>query len=97
MDGGGTLMPYDYDGGHMYISGAYWLAKKHVMEAEPLNEDLKHSEAEDVEWSLRVRDKYKYVMNERSKVHLLRYKPLDESWFRLLQFLKDDNDKSNYF
>ena len=90
-------MPYDYDGGHMYISGAYWLAKKHVMEAEPLNEDLKHSEAEDVEWSLRVRDKYKYVMNERSKVHLLRYKPLDDSWFRLLQFLKDDNDKSNYF
>ena len=50
-------MPYDYDGGHMYISGAYWVAKKHVMEAEPLNEDLKHSEAEDVEWSLRVRDK----------------------------------------
>jgi hypothetical protein len=97
VDGGGTLMPYDYDGGHMYISGAYWVAKKHVMEAEPLNEDLKHSEAEDVEWSLRVRDKYKYVMNEMSKVHLLRYKPLDDSWFRLLNFLKDNNDQANNF
>ena len=97
VNGGGTLMPYDYNGKHMYISGTYWVAKKHVMEAEPLNEDLYHCESEDVEWSLRVRDKYKYVMNEMSKVHLLRYKVLDEAWTRLLYFLKENNDKSNNF
>ena len=82
--GGGTLMPYDYTGNHMYISGTYWVAKKHVMEAEPMNEDLCHSDAEDVEWSLRVRDKYKYVMNENSVVKLLNFKPLDATWFNLL-------------
>ena len=54
------------------------------MEAEPLNEDLCHSDAEDVEWSLRVRDKYKYVMNENSVVKLLNFKPLDATWFQLL-------------
>ena len=91
VNGGGTLMPYDYVGGHMYVSGTYWVAKKNVMEEEPLNEDLCHSDAEDIEWSLRVRDKFNYVMNEKSKVHLLKYKPLDESWFRLLNFLKDNS------
>ena len=88
VKGGTTLVPYDYDGGYMYIPGTYWVAKKHVMEAEPLNEDLCHAESEDIEWSLRVRDKYKYVMNPLSAVHLLNYKPLDHSWFRLIEFLE---------
>ena len=93
VEGGGTIMPYDYAGGHMYISGAYWVAKKHVMEEEPLNEDLCHHDAEDVEWSLRVRDKYKYVMNPYSMVQLLRFKPLDPTWFRLMVYLRDNNDQ----
>ncbi len=46
------------------------------MEEEPLNEDLDWGEAEDVEWSNRIRDKYQYVMNTHSKVKCLKDKKL---------------------
>ena len=66
---------YDYkDTKYMYISGAYWVAKKSVMEEEPLNEDVVWGQAEDVEWSDRVREKYKYVMNTCSAVELTHFK-----------------------
>lgn len=48
---------------YMYISGGYFIAKKHVIMDNPFNEELMHGQAEDVEWSLRVRDKYKIVCN----------------------------------
>lgn len=59
---------------HQYISGGYWVCKRHVMEAEPLNEALKHHGCEDLEWSRRVLPKYRYVMNPKcivrhNKVH----------------------------
>jgi len=73
-----------------YISGSYWVAKKYVMEAEPLDESFlalgvevlsggKVKEksdrvGEDVEWSLRIRKKYKYVMNKFSTVRHLKLK-----------------------
>ena len=60
----------------MSISGAWWVAKKHVMISEPINESLRWGEGEDTEWSMRVRDKYKYVMNTKSIVRLLRQKRL---------------------
>jgi hypothetical protein len=60
----------------MYISGNYWVSKKRVMEEEPLDEDLDWGEAEDVEWSNRIRDKYQYVMNTHSKVKCLKDKRL---------------------
>jgi hypothetical protein len=66
---------YDYkDTKYMYISGGYWVAKKHVMQEEPLNEDVVWGQAEDVEWSDRIREKYKYVMNTHSAVQLDHYK-----------------------
>jgi hypothetical protein len=72
-----VLVPYDYKKtNHMYISGTYWIAKKKVMLEEPLNEDLNWGEAEDVEWSHRVRNKYKYVMNPYSKIKSLKEKKL---------------------
>ncbi len=58
----------------MYISGGYWVAKKKVMEEEPLDESIVWGQAEDVEWSDRVRSKYKYVMNTYSAVQLDHYK-----------------------
>ena len=71
------LPPYNYGvTEHMYISGAYWVAKKYVMEKEPLNEDLLWAQGEDVEWSKRVIPKYNYKMNEYSKVKLLKDKKL---------------------
>ena len=66
---------YDYkDTQHMYISGRYWVAKKKVMEEEPLDENIVWGQGEDVEWSDRVREKYKYVMNTHSAVKLDHYK-----------------------
>ena len=61
---------------YMYISGAYWVAKKNVMELEPLDETLGWGQSEDVEWSKRVLKKYRYVMNTNSVVKCLKEKRL---------------------
>lgn len=53
---------------YQYISGGYWVCKRQVMIDEPLNENLLHFQAEDVEWSYRVRNKYKIVMNPKAIV-----------------------------
>ena len=73
-----VLVPYDYKKtNHMYISGTYWVAKKKVMLEEPLDENRwGWGQQEDVEWSQRVRDKYKYVMNTYSTVKSLKEKKL---------------------
>ena len=73
-----VLVPYDYKKtNYMYISGTYWVAKKKVMLEEPLDEDRwGWGQQEDVEWSQRVRDNYKYVMNIHSTVKSLKEKQL---------------------
>lgn len=53
---------------YMYISGGFFIVKKHVLLEEPLDESLGWNEAEDVEWSLRVRDKYVMKCNKNSIV-----------------------------
>jgi len=58
----------------MYISGAYWVAKKKFMLENVLNEKLKWGQGEDVEWSIRVRKITNFVINERSIVKLMKYK-----------------------
>jgi hypothetical protein len=70
------LIPYDMKNlsGMMYISGAYWVAKKEFMAKNRLNEKLSWGQGEDVEWSLRVRDNTAFKMNIHSKVNLLKYK-----------------------
>ena len=73
----GCLVPYNYSKTqYMYISGAYWVAKKHVMTEEPLDENLCWGEGEDVDWSFRFRDKYRYKMNIWSSAKLLKQKDL---------------------
>jgi hypothetical protein len=47
----------------MYQSGGYMLVKKQLMIDNPFNEELTWGQADDVEWSLRVRDKYKWICN----------------------------------
>ena len=69
------MVPYTYNKTkYMYISGGYWVAKKKIMEEEPLNETLCWGEGEDVEWSKRVRTKCRYVMNPHSSVQLTKLK-----------------------
>jgi len=56
----------------MYISGAYWIAKKSVMTEFPLNEELSWAQGEDVVWSKIVRAKYNFNMNPYSSVRIMR-------------------------
>jgi hypothetical protein len=68
-----ALPPYDYKKfQYMQISGFWWIAKKWLMQKEPLDEKLLQGMGEDVEWSMRVREKYNYVMNTHSVVKILR-------------------------
>ena len=58
----------------MYISGAYWVAKKKFMTENMLNEKLRWGQGEDVEWSIRVRKITEFKINERSIVKLMKHK-----------------------
>ena len=53
------IIPYSFKelSKYMYISGAYWVAKKYIMMEFPLNEKFSWGEGEDVDWSIRVRKK----------------------------------------
>ena len=71
-----SCLPYDEwtRTPYMYISGGFMMAKKYVFIDNPFNEELVHGQAEDVEWSLRVRNKYRIVCNgaaivRHNKVH----------------------------
>ena len=70
------LLPYSEKelSKYMYISGAYWVAKKSVMTEFSLNENLSWGESEDVEWSHRVRKKHKFYINHYSTVKLQKHK-----------------------
>jgi hypothetical protein len=73
-----ALLPYEVKNLNrfQYISGCYWIAKKHVMVKHPLNESLSWGESEDVEWSKRVREMYEISININSKVLLKKQKPV---------------------
>jgi hypothetical protein len=79
----GCLLPYDMNhlSKYLYFSGAYWVGKKDVMQEFPLNENLLWGQSEDVEWSMRIREKYDFSMNKNSSVQLMMQKDraFDES------------------
>lgn len=56
---------------YQFIPGAYWVAKTQFMLENPLDESLLWGQSEDVEWSLRVREKG-LVFNPFSRVRLLK-------------------------
>lgn len=71
-----TCLPYDEwtHTPYMYQSGGFMMVKKHVIKQEPFNENLTHGQAEDVEWSLRMRNKFLWKCNggaivKHNKVH----------------------------
>lgn len=67
------LLPYNITqfSDLMYFSGAYWVAKKHIMEKFPLNEDLCWGDGEDTDWSYRIRRYTKFSINAHSTVRLM--------------------------
>lgn len=71
-----VILPYDiiHLSKYMYISGAYWVAKKDVMLEFPLNENLVWGAGEDIQWSQNVRKKYDFSMNVNSIVKFIKFK-----------------------
>lgn len=51
-----------------YISGGYFLVKRDLLRANPFNEALLEGSPEDVEWSIRVRDKARILCNPMATV-----------------------------
>ena len=74
----GTLLDYDTDVSkiqkYIYLSGAYWVAKRSVMQEYRLCESLLHCQGEDVEWCQRVRQKYTFSFNPWSTVTFLKHR-----------------------
>jgi len=79
-----VFLDYDNDGqrwqNYIYLSGGFFICKKSVMIDFPLNENLLHCQGEDVEWSQRVRTKYKFKINKYSSVKLLKYKHITSTF-----------------
>ncbi len=76
---GATLLPYDVHVPYMYLSGAYFCVKKNFYLANPLNEKLFWGEAEDVEWSCRIRKLTQFKINVQSSVTYTKLKSLHEA------------------
>ena len=57
---------------YMYLNGSYWVAKKHVMEEFPLDEELVWGQGEDVVWSRLVTRKYDFSINTHSTIRMLK-------------------------
>jgi len=58
----------------MYVSGAYWVAKKNFMTENRINDQLRWGQGEDIEWSIRVRSITDFKINTESSVKLLKQK-----------------------
>ena len=68
-------VPYDYNKTqYMYVSGAYWVAKKSFMTKYPLDEAFCWGQGEDGVWVRSCRNIWNYRMNTNSTVRLLKDK-----------------------
>ena len=68
---------------YMYVSGAFYLVKRDFAIQNPLNEDLNWGQAEDVDWSLRIRNKAKIKCNGKSIVrHCKAHRDLGNHGFK---------------
>ncbi len=67
-------LPYDEGGTTplMYIAANYWVAKTEFMTKNLMDETLTWKDAEDVEWSVRIRDNTTFKMNTESTVKILK-------------------------
>lgn len=70
------LLPYTetHLSKQMYLSGAYWIAKRDVMQKFPLDERLSWGESEDVIWSNQVKQVYDFSINTNSVAKLMKWK-----------------------
>ncbi len=97
---GPALLPYNKYVKEMYFSGTYFCVKREFFLSNMLDESLFWGEGEDVEWSIRVRNKTNFQMNVNSKVKFLKLKPLnsspyDEHWKNNSKKLSDILDNKS--
>ncbi len=60
----------------MYASGSFFIVKRDFLRKNPLDESKSWGEGEDVEWSIRLRDKWKYEFFESLEVRSQKQKKL---------------------
>lgn len=66
-------LPYDINLTKIqYISGNYWVAKQHFMDEHRLDESLLWGDAEDLEWSRRIRNQTQFKFNPNSLVSIMK-------------------------
>ena len=102
---GAALLPYSCFSEYIYISGAYFVVKTQFYRENPLDERRRWGEAEDVEWSVRIRKKAQIMLNKNSCCQFVKSKPQTEapyidSWIdrsiRLYNSLGFPLSKDNY-
>jgi hypothetical protein len=70
------LLPYSEKGlsNFMYISGGFFLVKKQFLISNPFNEAKSWGEGEDIEWSVRLREKWNYKSFDYLSIKSLKLK-----------------------
>lgn len=70
------LIPYSWDfcSDYMYLSGAFFICRKEFFSKNSLDNTLSWGEGEDVEWSIRIRDKWNLRLFDSCSVELLKFK-----------------------
>lgn len=73
---GHSLIPYEEQSikANMYVSGAFFCAKRSFMLNHLFNEDLLWGQSEDVEWSLRCRNHWNLKFNNNGIARILKHK-----------------------
>jgi hypothetical protein len=90
---GRGLLPYDVEcSKYQYISGTYFIVKRDFFIRNLLDEKFRWGEGEDVEWSLRVREKTIFKFNPHSSVRCAKLKSKEEppyckSWAKNTELL----------
>lgn len=90
---GQALLPYELEySQYQYLNGSFFFVRRDFYLENPLDERRRWGQAEDIEWSFRIRQKTKFTLNSHSSVHFNREKPDDEapysaSWRRSTQRL----------
>ena len=89
------LPPYEYDSNFYYINGTVMVVKNIFFSQNPLNNLLFWGQGEDVEWSLRVRQKAKLVKQFDLVFKYLKFKnddpSMDKKWNKNLNILLKKN------
>lgn len=93
----GKCFPYD-DWSRtrfQYVSGGYFCIKKDFFLSNPFSEELGSHEHEDIEWSLRIRDKWKLVCNSLSIVRHTKWHRDMRKWRKHAKSMIKNDQKKN--